>query len=296
MNSFSFNRFGKMLRWVLSVNFRMLMAWTVGSFGAVFMLELIAYKLGSFDAPWSFLHSIEQMCGVMLIMGSLVMANAIVLTINEKRKRESFLMLPATNLEKFLALLVFTSVISVVCMVLAFVLGDSLRMLWFWISTPESLQQYSFFDGETLYYWWSSAVPLVAEFLTPNVLCYDSTVHYNTMFAVMQLAVIAGLVLWLHSLMILGGTLLRKYAFIITGAFILLCGTLFGNLMQYYEISMFQMHWENGEYVTQDVGTMAYVLAVVLPLLAIFNYWASFRVFKGFQLMTNKWMNYDFYK
>jgi hypothetical protein len=38
------------------------------------------------------------------------------------------------------------------------------------------------------------------------------------------------------------------------------------------------------------------VLAVVLPLLAVINYWASFHIFKGFQLITNKWTNYDILK
>ena len=35
MNSFSFNRFGKTLRWVMAVNFRTLLMWTIGSVVAV---------------------------------------------------------------------------------------------------------------------------------------------------------------------------------------------------------------------------------------------------------------------
>lgn len=294
MKSFSINRFGKMLCWVLRVNMRSLLAWAVGSVGAVFMGELMAIKMAGFNTPYSFLSATSQMGSVILVLVSLIMVSSVVSTINEKRKRESFLMLPATNLEKYLALMVYTSVVCMVCLTLAFVLGDCLRMLWFWISPPKD--SYSSFDGETLYYWWSSAVPLLVRDFTPDVLVGNPGFEYTAWYIAMELVVITGAVLWIHSLMTLGGTLLRKYAFIITSAFFILCFSLFVKFVSYYEISMFTSNWEKGKLVTQEVGTLAYVLAVVLPVLAVFNYWASFRIFKGFQLITNKWTNYDFHK
>ena len=294
MKSFSINRFGKMLCWVLRVNMRSLLAWAVGSVGAVFMGELMAIKMAGFNTPYSFLSATSQMGSVILVLVSLIMVSSVVSTINEKRKRESFLMLPATNLEKYLVLIVYTSVVCMVCLTLAFVLGDCLRMLWFWISPPKD--SYSSFDGETLYYWWSSVLPLLVRDFTPNVLVGNPGFEYTAWYIAMELVVVAGMTLWIHSLMTLGGTLLRKYAFIITSAFFILCLSLFVKFVSYYEISMFTSNWENGKLVTQEVGTLAYVLAVVLPLFAIFNYWASFRIFKGFQLITNKWTNYDFHK
>jgi len=283
-----------MLCWVLRVNMRSLLAWAVGSIGAVFMGELMAIKMAGFNTPYSFLSATSQMGSVILVLVSLIMVSSVVSTINEKRKRESFLMLPATNLEKYLALIIYTSVVCMVCLTLAFVLGDCLRMLWFWISPPKD--SYSSFDGETLYYWWSSVLPLLVRDLTPDVLVGNPGFEYTAWYIAMELVVVAGMTLWIHSLMTLGGTLLRKYAFIITSAFFILCLSLFVKFVSYYEISMFTSNWENGKLVTQEVGTLAYVLAVVLPVLAVFNYWASFRIFKGFQLITNKWTNYDFHK
>lgn len=295
MKSFSINRFGKMLCWVLRVNMRSLLAWAVGSVGAVFMGELMAIKMAGFNTPYSFLSATSQMGSVILVLVSLIMVSSVVSTINEKRKRESFLMLPATNLEKYLVLIVYTSVVCVVTMTLAFVLGDCLRMLWFRISLPEGVKLVGNIDGDVCY-WWSSSVPMLVDSLLPNVLADDPKWQCSDVYVAMSLAVIIGTVLWTHSLMTLGGTLLRKYAFIISGAVLVLCVTLFAKFMHYYELQMFTASWEDGGYVTQDVGTMAYVLAVVLPLLAIFNYWASFRIFKRFELITNKWINYDFHK
>ena len=296
MKSFSINGFGKMLCWVLRVNMRSLLAWAVGSIGAVFMGELMAIKMAGFNTPYSFLSATSQMGSVILVLVSLIMVSSVVSTINEKRKREAFMMLPATNLEKYLALIIYTSVVCMVCLTLAFVLGDCLRMLWFWISPPKGLELYSSFDGETLYYWWSSVLPLLVRDFTPDVLVGNPGFEYTAWYIAMELAVVAGMTLWIHSLMTLGGTLLRKYAFIITSAFFILCFSLFVKFVNYYDLSIFTSNWEKGKLVTQEVGTLAYVLAVVLPLFAIFNYWASFRIFKGFQLITNKWTNYDFHK
>ncbi len=295
MNSFSINRFCQILCWVLRVNRRSLLAWTTGSVVAVLMGELVVDKMSIHGNPYSFLYEVSQLGIVILLLVSAIMPSTIVASINEKRKRESFLMLPATNLEKYLALMVYTSVICVVSLILAFVLGDCLRMLWFWISPPEGAELVGYIDGQA-YYWWSSALPILWDHFLPNVIANDPVYQYSTLFAVMQMVVIGSLVLWMHSLLILGGTLLRKYAFIITSAFYLLTVTLFAKFMKYYDLSMFTCSWENGQYVTQEVGTIPYVLAVVLPLFAIFNYWASFRIFKGIQLITNKWINYDFHK
>jgi hypothetical protein len=259
-----------MLCWVLRVNMRSLLAWAVGSIGAVFMGELMAIKMAGFNTPYSFLSATSQMGSVILVLVSLIMVSSVVSTINEKRKRESFLMLPATNLEKYLALIIYTSVVCMVCLTLAFVLGDCLRMLWFWISPPKD--SYSSFDGETLYYWWSSVLPLFVRDFMPDVLVGNPGFEYTAWYIAMELVVVAGMTLWIHSLMTLGGTLLRKYAFIITGAFFILCFSLFVKFVNYYDLSIFTSNWEKGKLVTQEVGTLAYVLAVVLPLFAIFNY------------------------
>jgi hypothetical protein len=48
--------------------------------------------------------------------------------------------------------------------------------------------------------------------------------------------------------------------------------------------------------VLHKVGVLGYFFTVALPIISIFNYWASFHIFKGFQLITNKWTNYDIYK
>ena len=294
MNSFSFNRFGKTLCWVLSVNQRRMLYAVVGSIVGVFVGEMILLRLSNLYSPFIMLNQYGQVGAALFALVSLILVSTILSSVNEKRKREAFLMLPSSNLEKFLALMTYTSVVCVLGVFLAFVLGDSLRMAWFWISGPYTEAEVSYIGNPTeYYYWWSSAIPKMMDNLTPHILEADSC---NWFYLVMYIVVIAAIAVWTHSLLIIGGTLFRKYSFVISCLVFILFWVIFGKTMQYFELSMFTSNWEDGKYVSGEVGIPAYILAVLLPLLAVFNYWASFHIFKNLQLITNKWLNYDFHK
>ena len=294
MNSFSFNRFGKTLCWVLSVNQRRMLYAVVGSIVGVFVGEMILLRLSNLYSPFIMLNQYGQVGAALFALVSLILVSTILSSVNEKRKREAFLMLPSSNLEKFLALMTYTSVVCVLGVFLTFVLGDSLRMAWLWISGPYTEAEVSYIGNPTeYYYWWSSAIPEMVDNLTPHILEADSC---NWFYLVMYIVVIAAIAVWTHSLLIIGGTLFRKYSFVISCLVFILFWVIFGKTMQYFELSMFTSTWEDGKYVSGEVGIPAYILAVLLPLLAVFNYWASFHIFKNLQLITNKWLNYDFHK
>lgn len=260
----------------------------------VFMAEMILLRMGDIYSPLTMLHYYGQIGAALFALVSLILVSTIVSGVNEKRKREAFLMLPASNLEKFLALMTYTSVVCVLGVFLAFVLGDSLRMAWFWISGPYTEAKVSYIGNPTeYYYWWSSAIPKMMDNLTPHILEADSC---NWFYLVMNLFVITAIAVWTHSLLIIGGTLFRKYSFVISCIIFLLFWVIFVKTTHYFELSMFTSTWENGRYVDGEIGVPAYVLAILLPLLAVFNYWASFHIFKNFQLITNKWTNYDILK
>ena len=284
MNSFSFNRFGKTLRWVMAVNFRTLLMWTIGSVVAVFVGELMTAEIGKYSA-YEMVDLYGTMGSALFILVSLIMASTIVSSVNEKRKRQAFLMMPSTNLEKFLSLLVYTSVICVACVLLAFVLGDCLRMAWFWIKIHSFSTEYQV-----------SVIGDPVENLTPNVLDPDSyrrTWFYNAM----NVFVIFAIAVWNLSLMTICGTLLRKYAFVVASLIIILCSILLSWTIHHFGLFLFWGDvWKDGVHYESEVGALAYVLAVLLPALAVFNYWASFHIFKHFELITNKWTNYDIFK
>jgi hypothetical protein len=104
--------------------------------------------------------------------------------------------------------------------------------------------------------------------------------------------------LWIHSLYTLGGTLLRKYAFVAASVVFILLLVGFVKFMEYYNMYTFRSEWidADGTYNRHQIGILVYVYCILMPILSIANYWLSFRIFKGFELITNKWINYDFHK
>ena len=292
MNSFSFNRFGKMLRWVLSVNKRRILYAMAASVVGVFIAEMILLRMSSLDSPFRMLNQYGDVGAAVFAVTSLILVSTIVSGVNEKRKREAFLMLPASNLEKFLALMTYTSVVCVLGVFLAFVLGDSLRMAWLWVSGPYTEIETSVMGNPVeTYYWWSSAIPEMMDNLTPHILEADSR---NWFYLVMNLIVITAIAVWTHSLLIIGGTLLRKYSFVASMLVFILFVWLLSWTIHHFGLYLFWSDvWKDGHHYVSEVGVLAYVLAILLPVLAVFNYWASFHIFKNFQLITNKWTNYD---
>ena len=308
MNSFDIKRFGKTLRWVVSVNFRKLLLWFTGSVLAVFLGEILFQQMNSYSGgPESMLHNFSQFLVLILIVVSLIMISSIVSSINEKRKREAFLMLPSSNSEKYLSLVIYSTVICIALAFVAIVLGDSLRMFAYWATDFQGMPYadgsycYSTYDDVTggQVYWWSSAIPRLINELTPEIVNrgYEK---YPTDLIVIQFLFIYGGILWIHSLYTLGGTLLRKYSFVGTSVLMLLIVTLFARIIKVTDWTLFhtQWNWDSGSAVLEsyEIGIAGWVTAIAFLIFSVLNYWASFHVFKAFQLITNKWLNYDFHK
>ena len=157
----------------------------IGSVVAVFAGELMTAEMRNLSA-YEMVNLYGTMGAPLFVLVSLIMASTIVSSVNEKRKRQAFLMMPSTNLEKYLSLLVYTSVICVACISLALVLGDCLRMAWFKTASFFVVHQVqaSVSNPVDACHAWSSALPKLIENLTPNVLDPDSyrrTWFYNAM-------------------------------------------------------------------------------------------------------------------
>jgi len=261
MNSFNFNRFGKTFRWVLAVNFRTLLMWTVGASLAVFLGEMIAWNFNEFgNSPAEMLRSFSYVGVTLISITSMVLVSSVVSTVNTKQKR---------GLREAVG---YTPRFE----------GETVSV---WV--PEDIWNTGEPYSGSWVYWYYSALPYLLYNMFPHNM--DTSMWYWFM----QCTVFTTFIIWVHSLYTFGGTLLRKYAFVATSIVLIVCFMIFVHVVKYFELSMFQTNWENGKRVYEEVGTIAYVLSIGLPLLSILNYWASFRIFKGMQLITNKWTNYD---
>jgi len=310
MNSFNINRFGQTFRWVVATNFRNFLAWTLGAAVGVFLMEIILVALSIHSDGGNYVpllySSISQICQIALVIFVLVAFSTGFADYQKKPRREAFLMLPSTNLEKFLAVVIYVTVVWSLAGFLAFAVGDTLRMAVRALACGNE---------------WYSLVPKVLEMFGEMIPPFDEggmmiqTIPYKVCAPIF----LVGLLVWIHSTYILGGTLLRKYTFVASSLVIILAFLLITWLVQKFNLQVFYVDTvidgqslealrqsgaldSNGPVyaksfqVLHKVGVLGYFITVALPILSIFNYWASFHIFKGFQLITNKWINYDFHK
>jgi len=309
MNSFNMNRFGQTFCWVVATNFRNFLAWTLGAGVGAFLMEMIFVAMNVQSDGGNYVpvlySTISQICQIALIIFVLVALSTGFADYQKKAKREAFLMLPSTNLEKFLAVVIYVTVVWSLAGFLAFAIGDTLRM------AVRALA----YGNE-----WYSLVPRVLDLFGEMIPTFDEggmmiqTLSYKVCVPI----VIVGLLVWIHSTYILGGTLLRKYTFVVSSLVIILVFLLFAWLVNKFDLKVFYVETlvdgkslealrqagtlTDGEVpaesiqVLHKVAPLGYLITVALPIISIFNYWASFHIFKGFQLITNKWTNYDFYK
>jgi hypothetical protein len=216
------------------------------------------------------------------------------------------MMLPSTNAEKYLALIVYSTVVCILCVFLALILGDTLRMAFLWgkdamFGPRYEGECYSVVVDNSWWFgiyagrevrWFDSTLPLLVFNLLPD---YEAGWSW---YGIMHVIVWFVSIIWIHSLYTLGGTLLRKYAFVVASVVFILLVVAFVKIMNYFDLYMLRSEGmdQAGNYSNWHIGLLAYFYTIVLPILSIANYWISFRIFKGFELITNKWFNYDFHK
>ena len=309
MNNFNINRFGQTFRWVVATNFRNFIAWTLGAAVGAFLMEMIFVAMNVHSDGGNYVpvlySTISQICQIALIIFVLVALSTGFADYQKRAKREAFLMLPSTNLEKFLAVVIYVTVVWSLAGFLAFAIGDTLRM------AVRALA----YGNE-----WYSLVPKMLDLFGEMIPSYEDGMMIRPIsYRVCAPIALIGLFVWLHSTYILGGTLLRKYAFVASSLVIISAFILMAWLNQKYNLQFFYVDTfidgqsvdalrqsgaldANGPWsaksvqIIHKVGALGYFITVALPILSIFNYWASFHIFKGFQLITNKWINYDFHK
>ena len=307
MNSFSINRFWQVLGWLVNVNRVRLLGFTAGIMFSTFLVQLMLFLFGSSEQVVTYLWSCVHFGSFFipfLIPFLLCLTYTSFTSVGNKQQRGTFLMIPATNLEKFLSLIVYVTVICGLCAIVGYILGDTLRMAWFWIGSmltsdpgAAACEIYNYNGVDGMYYLWSSTVYWVFGDMVPHLLTVWGNSIYWTWFEWASWIVSTLMAIWVHSFFTLGSTLLRKYTFVTTGLVWIAIMLLFMGSLAHFNVSVFgNVKLPDGTIVTMTVDTLAYVLMVVLPLFTYFNYWASFHIFKGFQLITNKWTNYDFHK
>ena len=267
MKRFDINRFFRTLRWLITENKQKLMLWTSGSAVGVFLMQMFFYMMirNSQEPYMNYIAMVMGFCLFFVILASMISISGLFSDLNTKQRRIAFFSLPAANLEKYLALVVYVGVVNVACIFLAYVVGDTLRMF-----TVSLIDKYELV----------SSVPMLLEAFKPSDLQHG--LHFS--FPILMLE--CGMMLWGHSVYTLGGTFFRKYAFVIVSMslfVLMMVGT--------YCLVHFSMNFTLSDFDRSYINPVVYLGTFLFFALACLNYVQSYRLFKRTQIITSKWIN-----
>ena len=196
MKNFDLQRFGRVLRFDFTQNHQQLMWCMLGILMCYLFFFWFAHNIGmrvDIVTDWE-LH-IKNICegvGIFGVIGLyiylLAMASLLYWREQNKAKRSAWLMLPATNMEKFLSRWVYMFVVSLGGF-LMFLVADAIHMAWLWMTDKPIIAATTYF---------LKAFPQTSNETWLNVLC---------LYSVLVLA---------HAFFLLGGILFRKYQTVAT--------------------------------------------------------------------------------
>lgn len=285
--TFSMTRVQHIMRRDLIENWKSNLYGLLGIFAACFfpMLGFLWSAERWTEEGYPEVYSFERFCGNMLgIIGMVVSvamiyyASRIMKCMDNKEKRISYLLLPATKLEKFFSRAMFVTVGTVLMILIALLALEFIHYLLLPLfdlpavySQPMLVEVFSMrwahasvdAAGEPVYSWW-----------------------------LMQLLVWV-FCLWNHSLFILGGSFWYKHPFLKTIgtclAVTILGGILFANLAEGGFLTRFS-DWMQERYqdTPQTVNGLLTVVSIVFLLFTVFNWWLSYRLFACSEVVKRK--------
>ena len=285
--TFDLHRFGMVLRWDLLTNWK-------SYFYSIARLAIGIIML-SISMLYSFPHShyiveggdlgnyyesrMTEFLAAIFILFFFISACNIFSNMKTKLQRESFMMLPANNLEKYAARFLMMSVGSILIMVIATLIGDFVQFVLSFFMTPG---YHASIIGSSLSQIYKAAT--------------DSGNDPISILA-WQCKADAALIGWsflimIYSFTLLGGTFFRKQPIILTavsGIIIFMIIGYCGSKLEEWGAFDFYTHLNY-----DNPGTslcIAIFWSVVFLALAAVSLWASYKLFTRMQVICNKWIN-----
>ena len=284
--TFDLHRFGMVLRWDLLTNWKSYFYSIAGLAIGIIMLSIsmlytfphshyiVGGDLGNYyeDGMTGFLATI-------LIALFFVSACNIFSNTKTKLQRESFMMLPANNLEKYAARFLMMSVGSILIMVIATLIADFVQFILSFFMTPG---YHASIIGSSLRQIYEAATNT-----GDNPICILAW-QYKIDAAILGWSFLT----MIYSFCLLGGTFFRKQPIILTAVsgiiIFMIIGYCGSELEEWGAFDFFKhLNYDNP-------GTslcMAIFWSVIFLALAASSLWASYKIFTRMQVICNKWIN-----
>lgn len=265
-NTFSFHRFGLLLRHYTLSNFKRHLRGPIGLyFGLLIVYILVYYEpstqgLKGMKTETELTNMATGLTVLVAFCSFFVYMASSFAGLHTKQRRTSFFILPATTMEKYLSCIVFAFLSWLVAINLAVVCADLTRLAF----SPLIGRSYA----SILPSFYSAPVEFVSVFI-------EAAKHEFVGFPLLLLSTVIVVCVFSTTFFILVSAAFRRYAILI--------GLL---LLQGLQIVVSQPLSALGV----DVNTILRVNLVVYPLLTIAALWWSYRLFSRIEVIRHKFL------
>ena len=267
-NTFSLTRLGLLLKREYSVNWKQHVYRLLAIYGA-FLVTLFLTMLTndpytpSAQTIHHFTGIVAFICGVV----SMVYLSQMMKPMETKTSRINYLMLPATNAEKFVSRLLMATVGFWITAIVALAFATASRYIFMPFMYVNPDLYHPIFGN------------VMAELFDFSCQIHDIKGIIMSDFEVGMFVVM--LVIWGYTIYMLGGNIWYKNAFIKTVAAMTVI-TILGNIVLFSLISAFE-----SEITKENFTILLNTATGVLTALSVFNVWLSYRLFRRAQVIRN---------
>lgn len=278
-----FHRLAMVLRWDALSNWKKYVRNTLG-LAFVFSFICICFQFNWRSNGYVTYHDVKDLylgnvSGLFMFMSFIIFffcGSRIFINMKTKASRSLFLMLPATNMEKFTSRLLYTVLGTSLMIVASWIIADIIQFVFSLFLTPGmqgSLVGTAF-----------AGLFLKNNFDSSHFVVRNGTSVLGQTFPVGMF--LLSLTIFTHSFFTLGGTVFRKSATLLTicSSFILMFLTA---LISSFVDDDVLVHFVQ----SMQPNTFGWLMVNVFLLLSVFNYWASYKLFTHMQIINNKWFN-----
>ena len=284
--TFDLHRFGMVLRWDLLTNRKSYFCSIAGLAIGIIMLSISMlytfphshYIVGG-DLGNYYEDSMTGFLATILIAFFFVSACNIFSNMKTKLQRESFMMLPANNLEKYAARFLMMSIGSIIMMLIATLIADFVQFVLSFFMTPG---YHASIIGSSLSQIYKAATDAGNNPI--SILAWQ----YKIDAAILGWSFLT----MIYSFCLLGGTFFRKQPIILTavsGIIIFMIIGYCGSELEEWGAFDFFKHLDYDNPSTSLC--MAIFWSVIFLALAAGSLWASYKLFTRMQVICNKWIN-----
>ena len=272
-NNFQFSRLLMVMRWDMFTNLKSYLNMMLGMTFALlpfFIMQLYQlskqYQLFPDTIDLSYL-GMSQYVLMIFSIAMYMMATQIFMVMKTTGQREQFLMLPASNLEKYISRFLFSTLGAAVAMITAIVVSDLVQLIFSFVLLPGHHQSVCL-----------SIMALLWKIWTTFIESIDSAGALLLSLSIVTCGVLV------HSFFILCGTLFRKHTIVVSGILFIVMTYLVIYVIESVPgtITTCLMHGDN---------SWIFCLLIAELLLAGFQYWLSYKVFTRMQVICNRWIN-----